>query len=84
MEFYRELPKAVPGFLFGGEKMVKINGQEVAAAGKTVTQYLTEEGYNLQRVAVERNGDILPKRCYDETVMVDGDCLEVVGFVGGG
>ena len=35
-------------------------------------------------VAVERNGDIVPKRLYGETVLADGDALEIVGFVGGG
>ncbi len=64
--------------------MIKINGREEAVAGETVAQYLVQAGYNLQRVAVERNGDILPKRSYEETVLADGDNLEIVGFVGGG
>ena len=36
------------------------------------------------RIAVERNGDIVPKAQYDETMLCDGDVVEVVSFVGGG
>ncbi len=64
--------------------MVKINGEEKNAVGKTVAEYLTASGYDLKRVAVELNGDILPKAQYDSTVLQDGDSVEVVSFVGGG
>ena len=64
--------------------MVKINGEELDVAGKTVAQYLAETDYVLGRVAVERNGQIVPKAKYAETVLADGDSVEVVSFVGGG
>lgn len=64
--------------------MVKINGVELIVAGRTVAEYLAESGYDAKRVAVELNGDILPKAQYDSTVFRDGDCVEVVSFVGGG
>lgn len=64
--------------------MVKINGEELNAAGTTVAQYLIESGYDTKRVAVELNGDILPKTQYESTVMNDSDNIEVVSFVGGG
>ena len=64
--------------------MVKINGEEINAASTTVAQYLTESGYDIKRVAIELNGDILPKTQYESTVMNDGDNIEVVSFVGGG
>ncbi len=37
-----------------------------------------------KRIAVERNGEIVPKSRYAETMLVDGDTLEIVGAVGGG
>ena len=46
--------------------------------------YLEEASYDLARIAVECNGEIVPKRVYGETVLKDGDVLEVVSFVGGG
>lgn len=64
--------------------MVKINGTELDAAGKTVARYLETTDYNLSRIAVERNGEIVPKSQYDSTVLQDGDVVEVVSFVGGG
>lgn len=64
--------------------MVKINGQEINADGKTVTEYLNGTNYDCRRIAVERNGEIVPKAQYNETVLCDGDVVEVVSFVGGG
>lgn len=65
--------------------MVKINGKCIENIdGKTVAEYLAESGYDTKRVAVELNGDILPKAQYDSTILHDGDSVEVVSFVGGG
>ncbi|MDO4395894.1 MAG: sulfur carrier protein ThiS [Clostridia bacterium] len=64
--------------------MVKINGIETEAQGMTLTEYLQTTSYNPGRIAVERNGDIIPKAKYEETVLCDGDAIEIVSFVGGG
>lgn len=64
--------------------MVKINGETFDIAGKTVAEYLATTSYDTKRIAVERNGDIVPKALYDKTVLADGDSIEVVSFVGGG
>ncbi len=64
--------------------MVKINGEEVPAVGKTLAEYLSETKYDPKRIAVERNGEIVPKSQYGETVLQDGDSVEIVSFVGGG
>ena len=64
--------------------MVKINGEWLELTGRTLADYLADAGFDSRRVAVERNGEIVPKRLYGETVLADGDTLEVVGFVGGG
>ena len=64
--------------------MVKINGESLELAGKTVAEYLAQTDYDRNRIAIERNGEIVPKASYDETVLEDGDSVEVVSFVGGG
>lgn len=64
--------------------MVKVNGEELDIAGKTVAQYLTTTNYDPKRIAVERNGDIVFKSQYDATILQDGDSVEIVSFVGGG
>ena len=37
-----------------------------------------------KKVAVERNGEIVPKSAHASTVLADGDRLEIVVAVGGG
>ena len=64
--------------------MVKVNCTELDIAGKTVAEYLSTTNYDPKRIAVERNGNIEFKSQYTETVLMDGDSLEVVSFVGGG
>ena len=64
--------------------MVRINGKEIDIAGEILSWYLEKAGYDIKRIAVEMNGDILPKSKYNETIFKDGDELEVVSFVGGG
>ena len=64
--------------------MIKINGESLDVSGKTVENFLTCAGYDINRVAVELNGDILPKSQYKNTYLCDGDSVEVVSFVGGG
>ena len=64
--------------------MVKINGVQMDIAGNTLAQYLATTNYDPKRIAVERNGEIVPKVQYEQTVLEDGDSLETVSFVGGG
>ena len=64
--------------------MVKINGELFDIAGKSVAEYLKTTNYDTKRIAVELNGEIVPKAQYEETVLADGDSVEVVSFVGGG
>lgn len=64
---------------------VRVNGEErVLAPSTSVADLLKDLGVSLPRVAVEFNREILPKPRYGETVLRDGDRLEVVQFVGGG
>ena len=62
-----------------------INGSsEQLPAGLTVAKLLERLKLRPDRVAVEKNGEILPKATYEEALLADGDCLEIVSFVGGG
>ncbi|MFR9145252.1 MAG: sulfur carrier protein ThiS [Mediterraneibacter sp.] len=65
--------------------MIRVNGTEEAYSEEmTVMEYVSAKGYRTNRIAVERNGQIVPKNAYESTVIKDGDSLEVVSFVGGG
>ena len=61
-----------------------INGVQEAAEGKSVAQVLQEKEIDLSNVAVERNGEIVPKRQYDSVILTAEDRLEIVSVVGGG
>ena len=50
----------------------------------TVIELLQTLGYAGKRVAVERNGEIVPKSQYEQTTLTDGDQIEIVVAVGGG
>ena len=64
--------------------MVKINGEQVDIAGKTLMEFLVTTTYDLRKIAVERNGEIVPKAKYENTILQQDDTIEVVSFVGGG
>lgn len=64
--------------------MVTINGSPTPAGETSLLAYLTQAGYDPAKVAVERNGDIVPRARYGQTILADGDAVEIVQFVGGG
>ena len=65
--------------------MIKVNGkQNQLASEMSVADYLEQNNYQIKRIAVELNEEILPKYSYSDTMLKDGDRLEVVTFVGGG
>ncbi len=50
----------------------------------TVAAMLADLGLADQRVAVELNGDVVPRAEHDARTLSAGDRVEVVTFVGGG
>lgn len=65
--------------------MITVNGNKITDADNLkLSDFLHREGYNTTLIAVECNGEIIPKASYEEKKLEDGDHLEVVSFVGGG
>lgn len=64
--------------------MVSVNGQMKDIDGSNLYQYLVNEGFELSRVVVEYNLNIIPSNELAEIVVKDGDVVEVLRFVGGG
>ncbi len=52
--------------------------------GLTVQQLIAHLGLGEGQVAVERNRVLVPRAQHAATLVVDGDVLEIVHFVGGG
>ncbi len=63
---------------------IRLNGQDYDTKATTVTDLLRELDIHPERVAVEVNLKIVKKSQYNETVLKEGDTVEVVHFVGGG
>ncbi len=64
---------------------VVVNGQaRQLPAGSTVAALLAQMDTAGKRVAVERNGDIVPRSQHGSTQLASGDRLEIVIAVGGG
>lgn len=64
---------------------MRINGSLVELTGSmTLYEYLISQDYDLAVIAVERNGEIVPKAAYKEVRLQDEDTMEIVRFVGGG
>ena len=62
-----------------------VNGQSMTLPlASTVADFVTVYAPAGRRVAVERNGEIVPKSQHTSTPLAEGDCLEVVVAVGGG
>lgn len=63
---------------------ILLNGLERQTAAASVAALLEELDLHQTRVAVERNGEIVPRATYAQTPLAEGDRVEVVTFVGGG
>ncbi|MGN6497958.1 MAG: sulfur carrier protein ThiS [Tsuneonella sp.] len=61
-----------------------VNGEPRRTAASTIAALVRELDLNPAKVAVERNGTIVPRSTLGETPLADGDVLEIVHFVGGG
>jgi sulfur carrier protein len=64
---------------------ITVNGEpRVIAPGATVAALLANMTLTGKRVAVEKNGEIVPKGRHADTLLMPGDVLEIVVAVGGG
>jgi sulfur carrier protein len=64
---------------------IVLNGQAKTLAGPlSVAALVAELGFTGKRIAVERNGEIVPKSTYSQVMIAAADRLEIVVAVGGG
>lgn len=64
---------------------VFVNGSsEQLPQAVSIARLLADRGLAGKRVAVERNGEIVPKSRHEETTLAAGDRIEIVVAVGGG
>jgi thiamine biosynthesis protein ThiS len=76
------MPAAAPA---AGAVSLRINGEErELAAGSTVASLVQELAPNARMIAVERNGEIVPRQRWTDVALERGDRIEIVRFVQGG
>lgn len=65
---------------------LKINGREREFQFDImhVTDLVSTLGLEGKRIALELNGEIVPRSTFGEVKLITGDTLEIVGAVGGG
>ena len=64
---------------------VSVNGGAMRLPpGTGVAGLLERLGLDARKVAVELNEAIVPRSTYDAAVLREGDCVEIVHFIGGG
>ncbi|HEX4885063.1 MAG TPA: sulfur carrier protein ThiS [Casimicrobiaceae bacterium] len=64
---------------------VAVNGRpHPLQDGMTVADLVRDLGLAGKRIAVEVNGQVVPKSRHETAALADGDRVEIVGAVGGG
>jgi thiamine biosynthesis protein ThiS len=64
---------------------ITLNGDRLEVAGPlTVSELLDQLEIDARRVAVEHNLVVLKRATFGDTLVRDGDQVEIVNFVGGG
>ncbi|NBJ68184.1 MULTISPECIES: sulfur carrier protein ThiS [Clostridia] len=65
---------------------IQVNGKILKFDNKAMTIADLLDAYDIQEkiAAVERNKEIVKKTDYEQTILADGDAIEIVHFVGGG
>lgn len=62
-----------------------VNGSREEIASAATVQFLLDQlGLEKNRLAVEVNGEIVPRSAFNNHVLQDGDSIEIVQAIGGG
>ena len=70
--------------MMSATRTLTVNGATRRSAAATIAALVQELELKPDKVAVERNGVIVPRSTLAEAALADGDVLEIVHFVGGG
>jgi len=65
--------------------LIRYNGEPLELTEVcTIADLITAQGLTGKRIAVERNGEIVPRSQHADCVCSAGDVIEVVHAIGGG
>lgn len=63
---------------------MRINGEEFDFKELKFSELLQQRGLKPEFVALELNGQIVPRSEFEQLILKETDKLEIVNFVGGG
>lgn len=64
---------------------VTINGEtQQLCPSSTVNDLVESLSLDPKKIALERNGEIVPRSTYADVLVNEGDQIEIVQFIGGG
>jgi len=63
---------------------ISLNGKPVEVRSRTLELLLAERGLHPDALIVELNSELIKKENWPETIIREGDNLELLNFVGGG
>lgn len=63
---------------------ILLNGEKTLVPSETVAELVERLALSSRKIAIERNGEIVPRSHYATVVLCEGDVLEVVSLMGGG
>ncbi|EPR1520542.1 sulfur carrier protein ThiS [Campylobacter jejuni] len=61
-----------------------INGEKLELKELKFMDFIKEKGLKIELIALELNGEIIPKSEFENLILKENDKAEIVSFVGGG
>lgn len=65
-------------------KSMIINGEKFELKKLKFMDFIKEKGFKIELIALELNGEIIPKSEFENLILKENDKAEIVSFVGGG
>lgn len=64
---------------------IKVNGEiKSVTDGLKLADLAEQLGLDRRKVAIELNGQIIPRSTHEQAALSEGDAIEIVEFIGGG
>ena len=64
---------------------ITVNGEQKKFDSKiSIAEIVAQFELDIEKIAIERNQEILHQENYSKTMIEDGDAIEIIHFVGGG
>jgi len=63
---------------------IQLNGEPFEFLGSKIDELIAQLALSGKRLAVERNGEVIPRSEHASCPLAEGDCIELVQAIGGG